>query len=114
MTAFVKTLWNERTLLAPGAFAESDWLDVSDKPILILARSMSGSNTAYQLVASWADTPEGVAIFTNEYTLADVSAGDTNIRAVSTLAPFVKFRVTNTGAGAFSTHTLHIGARGQV
>lgn len=34
--------------------------------------------------------------------------------AVSTLAPFVKFRVTNTGAGAFSTHTLHIGARGQV
>lgn len=114
MSNFVRTLWNERSLIGAGGFVDSDWLDVSDKPILVLARSMQGANTGYRLQASWANTLEGAVIFTNEYTLNDVSGGDSNIRTISTMAPFVKFRITNTGIGAFSSHVLHIGARGQV
>lgn len=114
MSVFVKTLLNERRLVAQGANLETDWLDVSDKPILIMARAMEGAGATYRITAFWADTPEGVVIFTNDYTLNDVSAGDTNIRTISTMAPFVKFRVTNAGSGAFTSHTLHIGARGQV
>lgn len=113
MSNFVTTLVNERRLLAQGENLETAWLDVSDKPFLVLARSMEGASATYRLTAFWSNTPAGAVIFTNDYTLNDVSAGDSNIRTVSTMAPFVKFRVTNAGSGAFTSHTLHIGARGQ-
>lgn len=107
MSTTVDVVFRSQVLVANGEQIQSDWLDVSRYPTFVLFRKMLGVGATYGIEVDWTPNPfeePEPNIFTVTYTLNDTTAADSNIRQLSTLMPFVRFRIRNTGVAAFTDH----------
>lgn len=113
MASAVTNIWRTTANLNASASAQSDWLDVSRYSTLYIMRAMTGVSATYDLKADWSDTGDGpgqtpVIITTVTYSVNDVSLLDTNVREIPVMAPYVRFKVTNTGIGAMGSHVTNV------
>lgn len=95
-------LWTNATLVGPAGQVESAWFDVRRFDHLTISRNVAGGTAIYGFEIDWSRDRSTVDL-TESVTVPEDDQVDQPIAAI-----YARFRVRNTGAGAFTAHRTNV------